>query len=405
MSGWNNSSLSLRNGTTSGLLSTRTPQGVGTTGGGIPNPSIGIGTTRLAMPRNAMGSWVPSRSLISGATTSPLYATDDPNDPLRLTPIGGLGPSNVVLDSGLFYDALVLVGYEVVNGRKMMRVWFVEDATTTVVGLDNVEGILNTIVIQTDVPTPILVAGVEIIEEGVTERPVVYVFHPNTYLFEKIVTGFPGGDPPGDGSANGHIHAMVMLGGNDIWAFGHTGFGTTKIQSAAYKLKTDNKIWEAKNTDLRLGDIRAALPVNGGNIWVSGLNGTAVWNGTTWTPHYPPGGPENLDTIIVDNNSNLVIASSSSNRLFQWSGTAWDDITSANPLPSGLVGLRVYGGSTTVAISGTIGGAGIVYFASNGNGWVRFTGLPSASGAFVPQHWIQIDEFTVVIGGSAANLP
>lgn len=38
LGGWNNSSLSLRNGTTSGLLSTRTPQGVGTTGGRNPEP-------------------------------------------------------------------------------------------------------------------------------------------------------------------------------------------------------------------------------------------------------------------------------------------------------------------------------------------------------------------------------
>lgn len=59
LGGWNNGSLSRRNGTTSGLLSTRTPQGVGTTGGGIPNPSLGIGTLREAVPKKATGSWKP----------------------------------------------------------------------------------------------------------------------------------------------------------------------------------------------------------------------------------------------------------------------------------------------------------------------------------------------------------
>jgi hypothetical protein len=54
--GWNNSSLSRRSNTTRGLLSTRVPQSLGTTGGGVPNPSLGIGVTRLAMPRNAAGS-------------------------------------------------------------------------------------------------------------------------------------------------------------------------------------------------------------------------------------------------------------------------------------------------------------------------------------------------------------
>ena len=60
LGGWNNSSLSRRSNTTRGLLSTRTPQEVGTTGGAILNPNIGIGTTRLAMPRNAAGAWRPN---------------------------------------------------------------------------------------------------------------------------------------------------------------------------------------------------------------------------------------------------------------------------------------------------------------------------------------------------------
>jgi hypothetical protein len=59
LGGWNNSSMSPRNSVTSGLLSTRTPQSLSTTGGGILNPSIGIGVTRLAMPRNAAGTYRP----------------------------------------------------------------------------------------------------------------------------------------------------------------------------------------------------------------------------------------------------------------------------------------------------------------------------------------------------------
>jgi len=70
ISGWNNSSLSRRSGTTVGLLSTRTPHSSGNSGGGIPNPSLGIGVTRLAMPRNAAGTWAPVS--LSG-TPDPLW--------------------------------------------------------------------------------------------------------------------------------------------------------------------------------------------------------------------------------------------------------------------------------------------------------------------------------------------
>lgn len=56
---WVYSSMSPRRGTTAGLLSTRTPQRVGVSGNGLPNPSIGIGTLREAMPRNAAGTWRP----------------------------------------------------------------------------------------------------------------------------------------------------------------------------------------------------------------------------------------------------------------------------------------------------------------------------------------------------------
>lgn len=58
-SGWNNSSLSRRSGTTVGLLSTRTPHSSGNSGGGIPNPSYGVGTIREAFPRGATGTWRP----------------------------------------------------------------------------------------------------------------------------------------------------------------------------------------------------------------------------------------------------------------------------------------------------------------------------------------------------------
>jgi hypothetical protein len=57
--GWNNSSLSRRSNTISGLLSTRTPQSTGNSGGGIANPSLGIGVISEAMPKGATGSWVP----------------------------------------------------------------------------------------------------------------------------------------------------------------------------------------------------------------------------------------------------------------------------------------------------------------------------------------------------------
>ena len=57
-SGWNNGSLSRSNNTVRGLLSTRVPHQNGATGGGIRNPSYGIGTTGLAYTQR-IGRWVP----------------------------------------------------------------------------------------------------------------------------------------------------------------------------------------------------------------------------------------------------------------------------------------------------------------------------------------------------------
>ena len=63
-SGWNNSSLSRRNNTTRGLLSTRVPQSTCNTSGGIRNPSYGIGVNRLAFRRGPYRG--PSRKCTSG---------------------------------------------------------------------------------------------------------------------------------------------------------------------------------------------------------------------------------------------------------------------------------------------------------------------------------------------------
>ena len=67
-SGWNNSSLSRRSNTTRGLLSTRTPHSSGNSGGGVPNPSFGIGVVREAFPRGATGTWQPVSLSDSSAT-------------------------------------------------------------------------------------------------------------------------------------------------------------------------------------------------------------------------------------------------------------------------------------------------------------------------------------------------
>jgi len=70
LSGWNNSSLSRRSGTMVGLLSTRTPQSSINSGGGILNPSFGIGVVREAFPRGATGTWQPI-SLSFSISSSP----------------------------------------------------------------------------------------------------------------------------------------------------------------------------------------------------------------------------------------------------------------------------------------------------------------------------------------------
>lgn len=58
-SGWNNSSMSRRSNTMHGLLSTRTPQSLDTTSGGMLNPPLPPSIIGEAMPRGAAGSFTP----------------------------------------------------------------------------------------------------------------------------------------------------------------------------------------------------------------------------------------------------------------------------------------------------------------------------------------------------------
>lgn len=62
-SGWNNSSQSRRSNTTRGLLSTRTPQSMDTSSGGLLNPPLPPSALAEAMPRGATGSFRPRISL------------------------------------------------------------------------------------------------------------------------------------------------------------------------------------------------------------------------------------------------------------------------------------------------------------------------------------------------------
>lgn len=62
-SGWNNSSQSRRSNTTRGLLSTRTPQSMDTSSGGLLNPPLPPSVIAEAMPRGATGSFTPRISL------------------------------------------------------------------------------------------------------------------------------------------------------------------------------------------------------------------------------------------------------------------------------------------------------------------------------------------------------
>jgi len=86
--GWNNGSLSRRDNRTRGLLSTRVPQQANSTGGGIPNPSLGIGTIGEAMPRGATGGWRPI-SLRGGRTYyGAVYLVTFIDDELYLISVG-----------------------------------------------------------------------------------------------------------------------------------------------------------------------------------------------------------------------------------------------------------------------------------------------------------------------------
>ena len=86
--GWNNSSLSRRSNTISGLLSTRTSQSTGNSGGGILNPSLGIGVISEAMPKGATGSWVPR----------PISLARPVGPAVRTINVGGR-PRNLALDA------------------------------------------------------------------------------------------------------------------------------------------------------------------------------------------------------------------------------------------------------------------------------------------------------------------
>ena len=92
--GWNNSSLSRRSNTISGLLSTRTSQSTGNSGGGILNPSLGIGVISEAMPKGATGSWVPRPISLAR-----------PLNPVVATIAVGISPWTVALDRTDLYVA------------------------------------------------------------------------------------------------------------------------------------------------------------------------------------------------------------------------------------------------------------------------------------------------------------
>ncbi len=76
LGGWNNSSMSRRDNHVTGRLATNIPQSLQTTGGGTPNPSLGIGTIRIAMPRTAAGTNRPNTVVrISGEAGDPNATT------------------------------------------------------------------------------------------------------------------------------------------------------------------------------------------------------------------------------------------------------------------------------------------------------------------------------------------
>jgi hypothetical protein len=130
MSGWNNSSMSRRSGTTSGFLSTRTPQSSDTTSGGMLNPPLPPSTISEATPRGATGSFRPRTiSLVApsgggGALPLSTWASKTLNETLglgagtssSLTPIGADAipnnfPTGVDISGGLLNNEFITLSF------------------------------------------------------------------------------------------------------------------------------------------------------------------------------------------------------------------------------------------------------------------------------------------------------
>ena len=102
--GWNNTSMSKRTNPTNGRLARGISQSLRTTGGGIPNPSLGIGTIRIAMPQNAAGSYRPSGVVrISGADGDPNATTfrQNPTFTTRIATISASFIETVLTDNNI----------------------------------------------------------------------------------------------------------------------------------------------------------------------------------------------------------------------------------------------------------------------------------------------------------------
>ena len=101
--GWNNTSMSKRTNPTNGRLARGISQSLRTTGGGIPNPSLRIGTIRIAMPQNAAGTNRPTIVRISGADGDPNATTfrQNPTFTTRIATISASFIETVLTDNNI----------------------------------------------------------------------------------------------------------------------------------------------------------------------------------------------------------------------------------------------------------------------------------------------------------------
>lgn len=375
-SGWNNSSLSRRSGTTVGLLSTRTPHSSGNSGGGIPNPSLGIGVIREAMPRNAAGTWTPiSLAGSDSIEWIALYHTQNElNRAYRTTDASTWSSVSSVSTGGVFPDgnlqgiavmdgtwiAVGFVGSDMVAYTRTTGAW--SEISSGLVEPADGEGLRG-------------IAGLNGVWVAVgSDNTDAYAYTRTTGPWSDISTGLTGG---------GYLYDVALQSGE------YVAVGQTALKQQAYVRTTGN--WVLTNTGLDTVNDGAleAIAVQDG-VWiavgyevVTGASQMRAYTRTTgdWTDINTGLGAGELYGISVYNGTWIAVGTDNSSNMKAYTRTTgnWTEISTG--LGAGALQDVAVRDGTWIAVGWRPGDSAAKAFRLSGSTWVDIsTGVPPTIG-------------------------